>query len=83
MSGIGVGANRRVNVIKLESTEGSIERNRKMGRLLSGYGVMGSGLVVNRPGESESVRIGSDREVDPEAARFATVTTGISTRSPG
>ena len=26
---------------------------------------MGSGLVVNRSGESESLRVGSNREVDP------------------
>jgi hypothetical protein len=29
---------------------------------------MGSGLVVNRSGESESLRIGPDREVDPLVA---------------
>src|SRR4051812_4510443 len=34
-------------------------------RLLSGFGVMGSELVVNRPREAESLRVGSDRDVDP------------------
>ena len=29
---------------------------------------MGSGLVVNRPGEAESLRVGSDRDVDPLVA---------------
>ena len=29
---------------------------------------MGSGLVVNRPREAESLRVGSDRDVDPLVA---------------
>src|SRR5215218_8315458 len=37
-------------------------------RLLSGSGVMGSGLVVNRLREAESLRIGPDRAVDPLVA---------------
>jgi hypothetical protein len=36
--------------------------------LLSGFGVMGSGLVVNRPREAESLDVGSDRDVDPLVA---------------
>jgi hypothetical protein len=37
-------------------------------RLLSGFGVMGSGLVVNRPRGAESLRVGPDRDVDPLVA---------------
>jgi hypothetical protein len=33
-------------------------------RLLSGSGVMGSELVVNRPREAESLGVGPDRDVD-------------------
>ena len=40
-------------------------------RLLSGSGVMGSGLVVNRLREAESLRIGPDRDVDPLVALVA------------
>src|SRR3954451_7234665 len=36
--------------------------------LLSGSGVMGSGLVVNRPREAESLGVGPDRAVDPLVA---------------
>ena len=36
--------------------------------LLSGSGVMGSGLVVNRPLKAKSLRVGPDREVDPLVA---------------
>jgi len=36
--------------------------------LLSGSGVMGSGLVVNRPREAESLGVGPDRDVDPLVA---------------
>jgi hypothetical protein len=35
---------------------------------LSGSGVMGSGLVVNRPREAESLDVGPDRAVDPLVA---------------
>ena len=37
-------------------------------RLLSDFGVMGSGLVVNRPREAESLGVGPDRAVDPLVA---------------
>ncbi len=37
-------------------------------RLLSGFGVMGSGLAVNRPREAESLHVGPDRDVDPLVA---------------
>src|SRR3954470_1101938 len=37
-------------------------------RLLSGSGVMGSRLVVNRPREAESLGVGPDRAVDPLVA---------------
>src|SRR3954454_12324598 len=39
--------------------------------LLLGFGVMGSGLVVNRPREAESLGIGPDRAVDPLVALVA------------
>jgi hypothetical protein len=44
---------------------------KKHRRLLSGSGVMGSGLVVNRLREAESLRIGPDRDVDPLVALVA------------
>ena len=40
-------------------------------RLLSGSGVMGNGLVVNRLREAESLGVGPDREVDPLVALVA------------
>ena len=40
----------------------------KIGWLLSGFGVMGSGLAVNRPREAESLHVGPDRDVDPLVA---------------
>src|SRR5687767_14913124 len=45
---------------------GTVESKNK--RLLSGSGVMGSGLVVNRPREAESLGVGPDRDVDPLVA---------------
>ena len=35
---------------------------------MSGSGVMGIGLVVNRPREAESLGVGPDRAVDPLVA---------------
>jgi hypothetical protein len=39
--------------------------------LLLGSGVMGSGLVVNRPREAEFLGVGPDRDVDPLVALVA------------
>jgi hypothetical protein len=66
---------RQIRVVGLTARRGARRRfpsgDCLIRRLLLGSGVMGSGLVVNRPREAESLGVGPDREVDPLVALIA------------
>jgi hypothetical protein len=72
---LAIGASRRVTVTSSISKSFLVDEPVGMGTtvsippwLLSGSGVMGSGLVVNRPREAESLGVGPDWAGDPLVA---------------